>query len=66
MAKNFNWFVICQGVTNGRWCQAIKDKILTVIVGVFECTVLLSSVVELTTDMFKLFTLVDCRKSDVW
>ena len=42
MANNFNWFVILQGVADGRWVRQSKTKSdQTVIVGVFERAALL-------------------------
>ena len=46
--------------------HAIREKILTVIVGVFDFAVLLYTVYNLTTDMFQWLTFVDFRKSNVW
>ena len=66
MAKINNIVVILHRVRLGKLGHAIRDKILTAIVGVFDFAVLLYSVYYLTTDMFQWFTFVDYRKSNVW
>jgi hypothetical protein len=66
MAKINNIVVILHRVRLGKMGHAIREKILTVIVGVFDFAVLLYTVYNLTTDMFQWLTFVDFRKSNVW